>query len=129
MTESTFNPYPDGSGVLLRDAFPEVLPEILGQIAEYNDIEGFKDELNSVRIFGQQLAGHPDNFSFMAYAIPRLSYEDFMSQEIRDEKRLDVKYDKGIVTIVINEFGRIDWFYVMNLPEMYEAINKFMPKL
>jgi hypothetical protein len=127
MAEDKYQHYPVNSGVMLRDAFPEVLPIICNSVAGKESSE-FEEELYRVRIFSQYLTGVPSDFSFMASAVPIPTYEELLPIELVDERRVEINYLDAHISINLNDFGFINWFYVTGFPEMYEAINKFMPK-
>jgi hypothetical protein len=114
------------SGVMLRDA----CPKILAKVVEYFDKSGIQylaRQLNEVLVVSQALNGTPDNFSFMAYPVPRLNFEQRQSMDLQETQTIDVHLADAYIRIDLDDFGKINWFYVKNLPEMYVALQRFMP--
>lgn len=113
-------------GVMLRDAYPDILVKL----AEYFDgiDQNIVQQLNDILVVSQVLKGTPENFSFMAYPVPRLTFEQRQATDMQGTKSVSVKLSESHITIDLDDFGKINWFYITNVPEMYAALQKYLPR-
>lgn len=86
------------------------------------DRSDLAEELVHVVLPPQLIAGSPDSYSFLAYPVPRLTHEQRQLLEVRDFERIRVPVGAGTVSLELDVFGKIGWFYVDSLSEHYEAV-------
>ncbi|WP_373717280.1 hypothetical protein [Roseateles sp.] len=79
-------------------------------------------ELARVVLPPQIVSGSPASFSFLAYPVPRLTYEERKLLEVRDFERVQVPVGTGLIQLELDAFGKIGWFYVERLPEHFRTI-------
>lgn len=110
---------------MLRDAYPQILEKL----AEHIDGQGqdIVQQLNDTLVASQVLNGTPENFSFMAYPVPRLTFEQRQLMDMQGTTSINVYLQESHIRIDLDDFGKINWFYITNLPEMYAALQKYMP--
>lgn len=113
-------------GVALVKAYPRVI-ELLENCRSSNLDENIRWQLRLVHVPSQILSGTPSHFQFMAYPLPLLSFEERQKHQIFPETTVDVQGDDWKVAIDINLFGRINWFYVDGIPELYDALKPYLP--
>ena len=113
------------SGVMLRDAYPQILVELATHL-ESSD-QDIVQQLHNVLVVSQVINGDPANFSFMAYPVPRLTFEQRQLMDLQGARSVNVDIPESHIRIDLDDFGKINWFYITNLPEMYVALRKFMP--
>lgn len=125
MTNPEESELPATSGVMLRDAYPQILEKL----AEHIDGQGqdIVQQLNDTLVASQVLNGTPENFSFMAYPVPRLTFEQRQLMDMQGTTSINVYLQESHIRIDLDDFGKINWFYITNLPEMYAALQKYMP--
>lgn len=112
------------SGVMLRDAYPQILVELATHL-ESSD-QDIVQQLHNVLVVSQVINGDPANFSFMAYPVPRLTFEQRQLMNLQGARSVNVDLPESRIRIDLDDFGKINWFYITNLPEMYVALRKFM---
>ena len=86
------------------------------------------EQIRRVVIPPQVVSGLPDEFSLMAYPWPRLDYEARKAKDLRDCERLKLPFETGLVTIDLDDFGEINWFYVYELPRIFQIIDSAVRK-
>jgi hypothetical protein len=109
------------SGIILNEHFPDfikTLREKLDQLGRYD----LSTQLSSIIAVYQAVAGNPDEFSFMAYPVPRPNFEQRKTLEIHDVERIEVEIDSGRIAIDIDCFGFINWFYISNIKYIYKPL-------
>lgn len=125
MTNPEESELPATSGVMLRDAYPQILEKLAEHIDELG--QDIVQQLNDILVASQVLNGTPENFSFMAYPVPRLTFEQRQLMDMQGTTSINVDLQESHIRIDLDDFGKINWFYITNLPEMYAALQKYMP--
>lgn len=113
-------------GVVLAAAYPAVI-ELIRKGAPIAVLKHIEGQLNQVFVPSQILDGAEENFSFMAFPIPRLSVEQRLLAHLQEETEIEVMSGTARIRIVLDEFDRISWFYVEDLPQLFHALKKYMP--
>ena len=113
------------SGVMLRVAYPQILVELATRLEDSD--QDLVQQLPNVLVVSQVISGAPANFSFMAYPMPRLSFEQRQTMDLQGARSVNVDIPESHIRIDLDDFGKINWFYITNWPEMYVALRKFMP--
>lgn len=110
-------------GVMLKTTCPEMVNELICHLRCVGK-EVIASQLEDVIIPFQALGGHGENFSFMAYPIPRLTFEQRQLMDLQDTVSLEIRYLSGLVRIDLDDFGKINWFYITGLPGIYSAVKE-----
>ncbi|QGJ20112.1 MULTISPECIES: hypothetical protein [unclassified Polaromonas] len=108
-----------------RPFLTDVCPAFARAVANGCRVIGRSDlaeEIVRVVLPPQLIAGAPDSYSFLAYPVPRLTLEQRQLLEVRDFERIQVPVGAGTVSLELDVFGKIGWFYVDMLSEHYEAV-------
>ena len=113
-------------GVMLRDACPQVVAKLADHFNNSGD-QDLTRQLNEALVVSQVLNGTPEGFSFMAYPVPRLTFEQRQSMVLQETRAIDVPLPDVRIRIDLDDFGKINWFHVTNYPEMYASLGRFMP--
>jgi hypothetical protein len=115
------DPFPPGA--LFRTISQETLDELAQEMTRlgHGDIAV---ELRNVLIPLQVLNGTPSSFSFMAYAVPRLTLDQRKSMAIQDVSCIETTCLGGRIRIELDDFGKINWFYVDGLPALHSLIQQ-----
>lgn len=116
---NTFNPFP--SGVLLKEVVPEICDELVLRLMELG-CTGVAGEMDRLTVPLQQLDGSENSFSCMAYTEPRLTVAERQRIELRDPVSLSIQCSGGTVVIDLDDFGKINWLRVANLPFLYKSL-------
>jgi hypothetical protein len=114
------------AGVGLFKAYPQFV-ELLEDHPSNELREGILHQLRSVHVPSQMLGGTPNHFQFMAHPFPQLSYEQRQTHPISPEVTVEVLGKGWKVAIDIDIFGRINWFYVEGIPQLYDALRPYLP--
>ena len=80
-------------------------------------------QLDRLMIVSQRLTGTPSVFSFAAYPIPKLTYEERVATTLRDWEDIRIPVRGGCVTVALDDFGQCNFVYVEGLPEVYAALK------
>lgn len=80
-------------------------------------------QLDSVWIPLQMISGSESDFSFMAYPLPRLTPEERNSMELTGADRIVISESKISIRIDLDDFGKINWFYITGMPETFGEIT------
>lgn len=113
------------TGVMLRVAYPQILVELETHLEDSDRY--IVQQLPNLLVVSQVISGAPANFSFMAYPVPRLSFEQRQTMDLQGARSVNVNLPGSHIRIDLDDFGKINWFYITNRPEMYVALRKFMP--
>jgi hypothetical protein len=103
----------------------DVCPAFASAVANGCRVIGRSDlaeEIVLVVLPPQLIAGTPDSYSFLAYPVPRLTFEQRQLLQVRDIERIRVPVAAGTVSLELDVFGKIGWFYVDTISEHYEAV-------
>jgi hypothetical protein len=120
-------PYdPSSGGVMLTQACPQLVEGLLVNLRNAGE-QGIVDQLERVFVVAQDINGDSQNFSFMAYPVPRLSTAQRQLMELQERRSAVVDIDNGQVRIDLDDFGQINWFYVTKLPSTYKSLKSFVP--
>src|SRR5213079_1986471 len=71
----------------------------------------------------QALAGNAASFSFLAYPVPRYTFEERQKLAVVDLEPVQILLAGGKVTLDIDSFGRVGWFNVDGLPQYFEEVR------
>ena len=108
--------------VMFKDIFPDICAE-LAKLLQQRGLSGLASELKEVWIPAQGVSETDDDFSFMAYALPRLTFEQRQSIQIRDEEKIDISVSNGQIAVVTDCFGKINWFYMRGFPAEFGRLK------
>ena len=109
----------------LADVCPSLVNNLIYGLEILNRHD-LAEQMTSVYVPKKLIEGALEKFSFMAYPIPRLNLERRKVVELKDPKIVKLEFDGYNVHIDIDEFGIINWFYVLNYPLAYTSIAKFL---
>lgn len=112
--------------VMLKDACPSIFLRITEELNKRGTDQLIR-QLNTVSIALQALDGAPESFSFMAYPVPGLTFEQRQSMDLKGAESIEMNLGSAQIRIDLDDFGQVNWFYVTNMPGMYSEIQKFMP--
>jgi hypothetical protein len=106
----------------LRDVCPTFAKALASECESIgrSDLAG---EISRVVVPPQLFAGSSEAYSFLAYLVPRLIYEERQGLEVRDFDLVRVPVRGGEVGLELDVFGKIGWFYVQGLPEYFEPLQ------
>ena len=108
--------------VRLSDVWPTQLAELMTMLDAMGRSE-IGEQLSRVTMPAQDVNGSPKAFSFMAYPLPRLTYEERSAMELRPCESILLRSSEGKVTIDLDDFGQVNWFWLSDLPAMYESLT------
>jgi hypothetical protein len=111
--------------ILLKDACPDIFIEL----TEYFSLSGnisYAQQLKQFWIASQKIRGNPLEFRCLGYCLPGISEDERKMMELIEEKEILVEIRNGHIKIITNEFGEFNWFYVTNVPQMYDQIRAYM---
>ena len=108
--------------VRLSDVWPTQLAELMTMLDAMGRSE-IGEQLSQVTMPAQDISGLPNAFSFMAYPLPRLTYEERCAMELCDCESILLRSSGGKVTIDLDDFGQVNWFWLSDLPAMYESLT------
>ena len=124
MTESKYSKmFPPK--VLVGNASPEIFTEIQKYLSSIKEIS-FEQQLNNFWIAAQKIHGTPSDFRCLGYCLPGLSYEQRKGMQLIEEIKIDCYVFGGLIQLVTNEFGELNWLYVKRIPKMYDDIERFL---
>ena len=115
--QASFSP----PGPLLKSIAPTILDDLIDQLQRL----GYQEtamELENVVIPLQSLGGSVLSFSFMAYALPRLTFEERNLISLREPIEIPLLCSNGHIRIALDDFGRINWFFFEGLPDLYSLV-------
>lgn len=110
-------------GLMLKDIAEEFVTEL--KKATSADRPDFAEQLDAVFVTCQQLTGRAEKFSFMAFTIPQLTLRERNLLELIECETVIIDIKKGKVSIVCDDFGKINWFYVEGMSEIFDCFKKF----
>ncbi|HJS92176.1 MAG TPA: hypothetical protein VJ738_19575 [Steroidobacteraceae bacterium] len=116
------------NGPVLKDPWDNISEELRGALREIGELDVAK-QFASVMVPLQGLKGSENEFSFMAYPVPRLDREQREKMAVRDFRSVTVGVRSGRIRIDLDVFGQINWFYVYDLPELYHQLQNSMAGL
>jgi hypothetical protein len=118
------------TGVALMDVWPEPTRNLAAALVADNRTE-VEAQLSRVVIPRQAIKGTAESFSFMACPEPRLTYEQRCSAVFKEYESITIQIESGTITVDLDNFGFINWFYVVGLPSLYIALtsaqNEYSP--
>lgn len=112
------------SDLLLQDA----CPDLYHSLSDYLDKESrlaLVEQLKILIIDRQALFGNPDSFRFTVKAVPHFSLEQYRYLELRDWEQISMLFGGGYVEIQLDQFGRIELFYLSRLRCVFDVLLKF----
>ena len=111
----------------LVEACPAIT-EMLNSHREELNVRGIALQLDAVWVASQVVAGTENDFSFMAYPIPRPTLAERRLMELVDEESIVISENNTSIRIDLDDFGRVNWFYVKNLPFAFQQITRSLLK-
>ena len=117
---NSFDPFPPCCRLEEVDTF--FFSSVLNELEKMNQC-AICQEFGEVVLPLQEISGVAQDFSFMAYAWPRLSLEERNSKCLVDPSEMEISVLGGVVKIHFDWFGRIDWFFVKNIPDFFYALR------
>ena len=121
LSDYKYEPGERPPAVMLRDACPSLVFDLKAWLSEHDSLE-IADQLDSTVVVKQRLGGSPDNFTFLAFPIPRLTLEQRITAGFRPDTSLVLAIGAATATIDIDEFGKICWFEIQNMPSTYAEL-------
>lgn len=123
---SSFSPFPDGP--ILKSIAPKLCDELATGLINLGRPE-VAVELEQLTVPLQQIAGDQSSFSCMAYAEPRLSYDERQEIELRDPESLRVECSGGVIVLDLDDFGKVNWLRISNMPSLYILLVRCLDEL
>jgi hypothetical protein len=120
-------PTPD-PGVLLRMVWQGFFSELQGGLSRVGESE-VASQLEHVLVRSQILRGVPQHFSFMAYSVPRLTREQRANMKMGGRRTLELELLGGLIQVELDDFGRVNWLYVSELPALYDQLNTSLRRI
>lgn len=117
---SSLNPFP--KGVLLVSVAPKICAEWSAALTSVARLE-VAAEILRLTIPLQRIAGSANSFSCMAYSEPRLSLSERQRLNFGESTRLNFECGDGAVALELDEYGRISWIWVSNIPSLYTILD------
>lgn len=105
--------------MLLKDASP-LIYNLLKSLVDNHEIS---NQLDNVWVPMQVITGSECSFSFMAYPLPRLTIEERKSTELIGSDSLFLGGDDLIIRIDVDDYGKINWFYINGMPDAFREIT------
>jgi hypothetical protein len=107
----------------LAKAWPELVRDLAAAFAVLGRKE-LVDDITSLSVPAQTLAGSPDDFRMLAFSFPRLTREQRYAMEFRvEEEEFDLATAGASVRVVLDNFGRINWLHVAGAPDHFEPLQ------
>lgn len=116
------------NGPVLKDPWDNVSRELWGALHEIGEID-VATQFENVMVPLQGLKGSENEFSFMAFPVPRLTREQREKMDVRDFRSITVRVRGGRIRIDLDVFGQINWFYVYDLPDLYHQLKNSIASL
>jgi hypothetical protein len=113
-------------GTMFKLACPALFASLADHLRRLGERD-LADQLSEVFVPPQVLNGSPHMFSFLAYAVPRLNFEQRRTRVFADTRSVAMDLAQGHVRIDIDEFGMINWFYTTALPQMFDELVSHVP--
>jgi hypothetical protein len=110
--------------LLLKDACPELFRRTQSYFAELGR-PNLANLLNETVISAQGLFGNPQSFRFVVVPLPALTPEQAKEVEFRDWENIEILWEGGYVEVQLDNFGRIELFYLSKLPQIYNQLISF----
>lgn len=110
--------------LLLKNACPEIYKAFYDHFTALGRKELLKP-LTGLVIEPQALFGHADSFRFTVVRMPELSQEQAASVPFRDWETLEIDTCGGHVEVQLDNFGRMELFYLSKLPFVFEKLLEF----
>jgi hypothetical protein len=116
------------TGTALRESWANIWADLPVALHDLGEID-VATQLERVMVPLQNLKGSENEFSFMAFPVPRLTREQLEKIALRDERSIIVRIRNGRIQIEVDDFGQSNWFYVFGLPELYHSLRKSIADL
>jgi hypothetical protein len=113
-------------GVELLTAYPR-LSDLIEQQRQKELSDDLVLQLERVHVPSQILNGTPADFQFTAFPLPEPDYETRKTLPIFPERTITICGENWEISIDINVFGLVSWFYVKGIPELYRALEPHLP--
>ena len=110
------------TGISLENACPSMV-SLLRESLQLMGRKEIAAQLSSVIVPAQAITGSATDFSFMAYPIPRLTYDERRSVDVVAPESIVVSAAESTVTIELDSFGKINWFYIVGLVGTYSELK------
>lgn len=115
-------------GPFLKESWDNISGKLLEALTAIGEID-IATQFARVMVPLQGINGSENEFSFMAFPVPRLTREQRERMELRDERSIIVSLRNGRIQIDLDDFGQINWFYVLDLPEQYHQLARSLAAL
>lgn len=112
---------------LLKDASPALCNWITSQLERLDKHELCR-QINAVWLLQQQLAGVEQQYSFMAYPLPRLTRQERQTAVFVGASAHSLAEHEIEVIIDLDDFGIVNWIRVENFPQSYIEIEAALRK-
>lgn len=119
---------PFSTGFMLVEACPQLVDSLIDSLNEGANPDLAEQVKRAFVPIQGMSTSHAEDFSFMAYPLPRITIEQRKIMQLGEEKSINVQLLRGRVRIAIDEFGQINWFYVIGSPETYAEVKEHMKK-
>jgi hypothetical protein len=107
----------------LKDACPRLINQIAKALIKSGE-EELAGQLETI-VIGQRLAqGKAEKFDFPIYLEEVLPYELRRLRAFVPEESINIRFEDGSIRLSINCMDYLEWFYALNMPDVYAAIQK-----
>lgn len=110
--------------LLLKDACPYLFLALLEHLKAIGRRD-LLDRLDGLVIQSQALFGNSNSFRFTVVRDPALSRDEAALVEFRDWETIELSFCEGHVEVQLDNFGRMELFYLSKLPCVFDALLKF----
>lgn len=103
----------------------DVLPAFAGQLeaALFSISEDvIASQVERLFVPTQKLAGQPEQFSCLAYPIPRPTLNERERLPIREPRTIVVSIGSAQVTVCADEFNLINWIQMAGVPDLHQDL-------
>jgi hypothetical protein len=113
------------AAVLLVEAYPGI-HQILQSGLPRSKVDTLMTQLGHLAVDKQMIAGNPQFFAFSTTPVPPLTPQAAKAADFGDDETIKISSGNISIRIYIDGFGRMSFFYVEGLPEMYESLAEHL---
>jgi hypothetical protein len=110
--------------LMLKDACPELFQALISYLEKTNRTD-LLEQLSALVIKSQALFGNPESFRFVVRPVPSLTSDQAAHIKFRDWENIGLSFLDGFVEVQLDNFGRIEMFYLSKLPTIYNGLLRF----